>query len=165
MYSFVVAVGKNNEMGLNNHLPWHLPDDAKFFKELTQNHTIIMGRKTFESLPKILPYRQHIVLTRDKNYKIEDNRVTIVNTLDELLSITSEPQEYFVIGGSQIFDLMLPYTQRIYLTKVDKNFEADVYFNAMNEENWFIVKQWEGKMDESNKYPHTFYIYERKPNK
>ena len=162
MYSFVVAVGKNNEMGLNNHLPWHLPDDAEFFKQLTQNHTIIMGRKTFESLPQILPKRHHIILTRDKTYKVNNEKVTIVHSLDELLSVTCGQEEYFVIGGSQIFDLMLPYTQRIYLTKVDKSFDADVYFNAMNEENWYITKQWEGIVNEKNKYPHTFYIFERK---
>ncbi|MPW24309.1 dihydrofolate reductase [Alkalibaculum sp. M08DMB] len=162
MYSFVVAVGKNNEMGVNNHLPWHLPNDVKYFKQVTWDHTMIMGRKTFESLLKVLPNRHHIILTRDKSYHIDHNRVSVVYSLDELLSKTPGPQEYTVIGGSQIFDLLLPYTDKIYLTRIDKSFEATVYFNEPDPKDWTIIDEKEGILDENNTIPHKFITLERK---
>ena len=164
MYSFVVAIGKNNEMGVNNHLPWHLPSDIKFFRDITWNHPMIMGRKTFESLPKVLPNRHHIVLTRDASYKFDHPQVTIVYSLDELLSITPPGKEYSVIGGSQIFELLLPYTDRIYLTTIDKSFEADTYFIEPDLMEWMVTEEREGILDEKNTIPHRFITLERKVN-
>src|SRR5690606_30961643 len=100
----------------------------KFFKDITMGKPMIMGRKTFESLPKVLPGRDHIVLTRDKNYKVDHPRVRVVYSLNELLEVTSEDREYAVIGGSEIFKLMLPHADRIYLTIIDESFEADTFF-------------------------------------
>lgn len=162
MYSYVIAVGENNEMGLNNKLPWRIPNDVKYFRAVTEFHTMIMGRKTFESLPRVLPNRHHIVLTRDKEYTYKHKDVTVVHSLNDLFAITSSHDEYFVIGGSQIFDLLLPYTERIYLTVVHGTFEADTYFTQLDMDDWIITKEWDGVVDENNKLPQTFYILDKK---
>ncbi|HCX65355.1 MAG TPA: dihydrofolate reductase, partial [Eubacteriaceae bacterium] len=122
----------------------------------------IMGRKTFESLPRILDGREHIVLTRNKDYTYDHPQVTVVYSVDELLELTRDDREYPVIGGSEIFRILLPYTDRIYLTRIDRNFEADVYFDMIDEETWEVVEEREGILDEKNTLPHVFYTLERK---
>ena len=161
MYQFVVAVGKNNEMGVDNKLPWHLPNDVKFFKEVTWDHPMIMGRKTFESLPKVLPNRQHIVLTRDKNYTVNHKRVTVVYSFEELLEMTQGSETYSIIGGAEIFNLFMPYADRILLTKIDAEFKADTYFEEPNPEEWEIIEVIEGKVDKENTLAHQFIIMDR----
>ncbi|MBF7095938.1 dihydrofolate reductase [Alkalibacter mobilis] len=162
MISFVLAVGKNNEMGVDNKLPWHLPSDLKYFRKLTEGKPMIMGRETFESLPGILPGRLHIVLTRDPDYSVESPQVTIVNSLDELLAMLSPGQDYNVIGGKMIFDLLLSYADRIYLTKIDSTFNADTYFSEPDPKDWEIVEEKEGTLDEENTLVHKFIIMDRK---
>lgn len=164
MLSFVVAISKNNVIGLDNKIPWYLPDDLKKFKEITtgKTKTMIMGRKTFESLPQILPDRHHMVLTRDKNYKVDDNRVTIVNNEEDLENYIKDKKEYFVIGGEEIFSLLFPYTNKMYITEIDADIPGDTLFPKYNEKEWNVIELKEGKIDEDNKYVHIFKILERK---
>lgn len=164
MLSLVVAMDKNNVIGKENRLPWCLPNDLQKFKEITtsDSQTIIMGRKTFESLPKILPGRQHIVLTRDKNYKVKDDRITVVNRMEDIDLLIRDVKEYFVIGGGEIFNLLFPYVDKMYLTKIDANFEGDTFFQKYNEDEWGIIEEKEGLVDENNKYKHKFIILERR---
>lgn len=158
MISYVVAMDNNNVIGKDNTLPWYLPNDLKKFKEITNSgtKTMIMGRKTFESLPKILPDRHHIVLTKDKNYKVNDSRVTVVNSIEELTPLIEDYKEYFVIGGGEIFSLLFPFTEKMYLTKVDGDFKGDTYFPQYNEKEWKVVKEEKGLVDEENKYNYRF---------
>lgn len=164
MISYVVAMDKNNLIGKGNELPWHLPNDLEKFKKITtdKSKTIIMGRKTFESLPKILPDRHHIVLTRDKSYKIEDESVTVVNRVEDIKPLIEDAKEYFVIGGGEIFNLLFPYTSRMYITRIDASFEGDTFFKKYNENEWKVVGEKEGLIDENNKYKHKFIVLERK---
>lgn len=152
MLSLIAAVGKNNELGKNNKLLWHLPDDLKRFKELTTGHIIIMGRKTFESLPKILPNREHLILTRNKSYHVEDDRVTIYHSIDNLINSLDEGKENFVIGGGEIYRLFLPYVEKIYLTRVDQDFEADTFFPVLDHSQWQVIEETPGKQDENYRF-------------
>lgn len=161
MLSFMIAVGENNEMGLNNRLPWHLPREIRYFRQVTEFHTIIMGRKTFESLPRVLPNREHIVLTRDTAFTMDAPEVTIVHTLDAALAITKGNEEHFVIGGAEIFSMFYPYTDRIYLTIIHQSFKADTFFMKLNWKEWQISKKWEGELDETTTIPHTYYVLDR----
>lgn len=139
MFSAIVAVAANNVIGGDNKLLWHIPDDLKRFKNITSGHTIIMGRKTFESFPKPLPNRHHVILTRDKNYKVDSDQVTVVNDFETVMKIyENSGSEVFVIGGGEIYNLFLPYCNKLYLTKVNKDFEGDTYFPEINYDEWNI---------------------------
>lgn len=156
MLNIIVAAGENSVIGKNNRLPWHLPNDLKHFREITTGHTIIMGRKTFESLPKILPNRRHIVLTNNTDYKVESDDVTVVNSLHQLLSILDANQQYFVIGGGSIYNMLLPHCSKVYLTKIFASFDGDTFFPNLSEDKWQITSSKEGQTDEKNIYPHCF---------
>lgn len=161
MLSVIVAVANNNVIGKDNTLIWHLPNDLKHFKELTTGHTIIMGRKTFESLPCILPNRQHVVLTRDKNFKVDDDRVKVIYSVDELKNFVDDENQHFIIGGAQVYNLLMPFAKKLYITKINESFEGDAFFPQIDENQWTIVDKKSGTVDEKNKYPHDFYIYEK----
>lgn len=140
MLSIIVAVAENNVIGGNNDLLWHLSEDLKRFKDITMDNTIIMGRKTFESLPKILPGRKHIVVTRDENYKIDSDQVIIVHSIDDILDkYLNTDEEAFIIGGGEIYNLFYPYCKKLYLTKVKKRFKGDTYFPEIDFNNWKIT--------------------------
>lgn len=140
MISIIAAVAKNNIIGGDNKLLWHIPEDLKHFKDITSNHTIIMGRKTFQSLPNVLPKRHHIVLTKDKNYTIDSDSVTIVHNLKEIVDkYKTSKEEVFVIGGGKIYSAFLPYCKNLYLTKINKNFEGDTYFPKIEPSQWKVT--------------------------
>ncbi|WP_027634314.1 dihydrofolate reductase [Clostridium hydrogeniformans] len=141
MLSAIVAISSNNVIGRENKLLWHISEDLKRFKKITEGHTIIMGRKTFESLPGVLPNRPHIVLTRDKDYEIHDERVKVVHSLDRLHSFIEGDEEVFVIGGGEIYSLLMPYTNKIYLTKVHKEYEGDTKFPELDMNIWEIAEK------------------------
>ena len=124
--TLIAAAGANNELGLNNELVWHLPDDFKRFKWLTTGHHIIMGRKTFESFPKLLPNRTHLVISRNPDYKKEG--AVIVSSLEEALSKTNGDEQPFIIGGGEIYKIGLEVAHKIELTRVHGAFEADTFF-------------------------------------
>jgi len=164
MLSYVVAVSQNHVIGYQGRLPWRLPADVKFFKQVTMSgtRTMIMGRKTFESLPRVLPGRKHIVFTRNKEYTVADENVHIVHDLQDLLAYADSDLEYFVIGGAQIFELLFPYTDRMYLTRIYAEFQGDTFFPQYDETEWQITERWEGKIDKDNPYSHEFFILDRK---
>ena len=111
MLSIVVAKAKNNIIGKDNKMIWHLPEDLKHFKELTTGHAIIMGRKTFESLGKLLPDRKHIVFTQNPDFKVNDNNVEIVHSLLQIQDLIEGEEEAFIIGGAMIYNFLMPYFQ------------------------------------------------------
>ena len=161
MISIIVAVAENNVIGKDNQLLWRLSNDLKNFKEVTMGHTIIMGRKTFQSLPKVLPGRKHIVLTRDKSFKVSDEMVEVFYSLDEMLLSLDSQTEYFVIGGGEIYNILMPYCEKLYLTKVREAFQGDTYFPKIDNSKWKKVSKIEGIIDDKNKIPHSFLILEK----
>lgn len=158
MLSYVVAISENNVIGKNGSLPWRLPEDLRFFKDITSTSTktMIMGRKTFQSLPKVLPGRKHIILTRNRDFKVEHNQVDVVYDIESIKPYIESTDEYFVIGGAEIFKHLLPYTDRIYLTRIHEDFEGDTFFPYLNKSQWKVTVIREGTLDEENIYPHTY---------
>jgi dihydrofolate reductase len=154
--SIIAAIGKNNELGKNNDLIWKLKGDLKFFKELTTNHVIVMGKKTFESLPKMLPNRHHIVITSSNNLNEE---VEVFNNIESFLEKYKDyKDEIFIIGGASIYKSFLEYSNKLYLTKIDEEDEnADVYFPLFDENLW--SKEYISEIKEENniKYRHVLY--------
>ncbi len=136
MISMIAAVGKNYELGKGNDLIWHLKDDMKFFRSTTAGHTIIMGRKTFESLGGLLPKRHHVILTANKDFYFEGTEVH--HTVESILEkYKNADEECFIIGGGEIYKLFLPYADKLYLTHIDAECpDAEVYFPAVKEENY-----------------------------
>ncbi|WP_113661667.1 dihydrofolate reductase [Pedobacter nanyangensis] len=158
--SIVVAVSENNAIGKDNQLLWHLPADLKHFKNITTGHTIIMGRKTYDSIGKPLPNRRNIIITRQKNLHIEG--VEVVNSLDEALALSKDQEEVFIIGGAEIYKQALAVSHRIYLTRVHQEFEADAFFPELENETWKEVEKVDHLPDEKNKFAYTFSTLERR---
>lgn len=126
MINMIVATSKNNQIGIDNKLPWHIPEDLAYFKSITNGHTVLMGRKTFESIGRPLPHRQNIVLTRDLNFTAEG--ITVLHSLEEALAFCQNKEQVFIIGGGEIYNQFLPYTHKLYITLVDKLIEGDTDF-------------------------------------
>ncbi len=160
MLSIIVAKSKNNVIGKDNKLIWNIPDDLKRFKKLTTNHTIIMGRKTFESLGRVLPNRKHIVLTNDENYTVDNPNVQIIHDVEELSKYEEDNQEHFVIGGAMIYKLLLPKCNKLYITEVEQEFEGDTFFPEIKQDEWKIVKKETGPQDD-NTFKYYYIDYER----
>ncbi|NLL30758.1 MAG: dihydrofolate reductase [Clostridiales bacterium] len=157
MLSIIVAKASNNVIGGNNDLLWRIPQDLKRFKEITTGHTIIMGRKTFESLPRVLPNRKHIVITRDKNFKVDSDMVHIVNDISSVLDkFKDSDEEAFVIGGGEIYKLLLPYCKKLYLTRVYKDFDGDTVFPNLNLDQWNIINKSEVFINEEDNLEFDF---------
>ena len=153
--SLIAAVGKNLVIGNENKLIWKIPNDLKRFRELTSGKSVIMGRKTFESIGKPLPNRKNIIITRDKNYSAQG--CIVVHSAKEAINFAGEG-EVMVIGGAQIYKLFLPTASKMYLTLVDKNFDGDAYFPRWKDSEWKIT--FEENHDEEFKY--SFVNFERK---
>ena len=133
--TLIAAIGKNRELGKNNSLIWHIPEDLKFFRDNTINKPIVMGMNTLKSLPKLLPNRKHIVLTHQKVDLGED--VVVIHDIDSLLNyIYSLDEEVMVIGGAQMYSLMIDYADKLLLTEIDKEYDADVYFPEFINDEW-----------------------------
>ena len=161
MLSIIVAKGKNNIIGKENKLLWTLPADMQRFRELTDGHVIIMGRKTFESLGKILPNRKHIVFTQNPDFKVDDENVEVVHSMLEIKEYIDNDEENFVIGGAMIYSFLLPYVEKIHATEIDQNFEGDAFFPKLNPEEWKEVSREKGIKDEQNTFDYDFVEYER----
>ncbi|MBR3211155.1 MAG: dihydrofolate reductase [Bacilli bacterium] len=152
--TMIAAVGKNLELGKNNDLIWHLKEDMKFFREKTMGKPIIMGMKTLESLPKLLPGRKHIVLTT-KNPDL-DPEIIIVHSIDELLEKVANYPEVMVIGGASVYKQLIDYSDKLLLTEIDASADADVYFPTFNKEEW--DREVLGENEENNiSYKHLVY--------
>ncbi len=160
MIIMIAAAAENNALGKNNELVWHLPNDFKRFKSLTTGHHIIMGRKTFESFPKPLPDRVHIVITRQENFKPEG--CIVVDSIEKAIAICPENEDNYIIGGGEIYNLALPFTDIIELTKVHHSFEADTFFPKLNKSEWVLVESEENYKDEKHLYDYTYETYIRK---
>ena len=154
-YTIIAAVGKNNELGKDNKLIWSLPGDLKFFRKTTTGKTIIMGRKTFDSLPKMLPNRKHIVLSRGNNFP-ED--VVVYSSFEELQRVLNDiDEEFFVIGGGSVYDLFLEYADKLCLTEVDAEcLDADAYFPKFDKTEW-DSEILESNSDNDISYKHVLY--------
>lgn len=153
MISIIAAIGKNRELGKDNGLLWNLPGDMKFFRETTREHTVVMGRLTYESIGRPLPKRRNIVISKNPEYKPDG--VEVVKSLDEALALCEN--DCFIIGGEMIYSLSLPLADELVLTEVDKKYpEADVYFPAFDKENYIREVIAENE-DGGVKYKHVRY--------
>jgi len=158
--SIIVAISVNNAIGKDNQLLWHLPADLKHFKEITTGHPIIMGRKTYDSIGRPLPNRRNIVITRQKDLTIAN--VEVVHDLSEAIALFKEDEEIFVIGGAEIYKHALVYSNKIYLTTVHQEYEADTFFPELNAEEWETTHQEYHSTDEKNNVAYTFSTLERR---
>lgn len=162
MLSIIIAVDKNNIIGKDNQLIWHLPEDLKRFKRLTSGHTIIMGRKTFESLGRVLPNRKHVILYNDMEMKIENENVEILEDISMLENYIKSEEEHFLIGGATIYKLLMPYASKLYLTRIYEEFEGDVYFPEIKEEEWQEVEREKGIKNEENPFEYEYITFTKK---
>ena len=155
-YSIIAAIGKNRELGKDNDLIWHLPNDLKFFRQVTSNHTIVMGRNTFESLPRMLPNRKHIVLTSRDGLPSE---VEVYRELKQILEKYKDTEEeIFIIGGASIYTQFLEHSSKLYLTEIDAEEEtASVYFPEFNQQQYDREVLQENE-DNGISYKHVLYI-------
>ncbi len=161
MITMIAAAAENNELGKDNDLLWHLPDDFKRFKQLTTGHHIIMGRKTFESFPKPLPNRTHLVITRNKNYKKEG--AVVVHSLEKALKMAENDEQPFIIGGGEIYKMGLPRAEKIELTRVHATFkDADTFFPNFSQEEWELISETHHPKDEKHKYAFTYETWVRR---
>ena len=159
----IVATGLNNEIGKNNQLLWHLPADLKFFKTTTMGCPIIMGRKTYESIGRLLPGRKNIIITRNTNYNVAGAEIhtSVEAAIQYCKALPDNPKKIFIIGGGDIFKLTTPFTNEIYRTLVKSKFEADVFVPPINETNFKMVWEECHDADENNKFDFCFQKWER----
>jgi dihydrofolate reductase len=155
--SVIAAMSANRVIGINNSLPWKLPEDLKYFKNLTLGKSIIMGRKTFESIGRPLPSRENIVVTQQQNYKTVG--IKIAYSLEEAIEL-AENKEIFIIGGAEIYKQSLPLVETVYLTLIEKNFDGDAYFPELDLKVWHLVQE-ESHYSESEKFTYKFQIYKK----
>ncbi len=158
MLSIIVAADRNNVIGKDNALIWHLPNDLRYFKEKTTGHAIIMGRRTFESVGKPLPNRRNIIITRNSDFKADG--CVVVTSLNEALQLVSPDDENFIVGGEDIYRQALPLADRVYLTRIDHAFEGDRHFPQLGAE-WELTEQTQGIVDDRNAFAHTFQTFTR----
>ena len=162
MLSIVIAKAKNNIIGKENKLVWKLPEDLKHFRKLTEGHTIIMGRKTFESLGGILPNRKHIIFSQNPDFKVENENVQVVHSLLQIQDLIEGKEEAFVIGGVMIYNFLMPYVRKMYVTEIEKDFDGDAFFPVIDTNIWKETSREKGLKDENNNLDYYFITYERK---
>jgi len=158
MLTIIAAVSENNALGKDNQLLWHLPEDFKRFKTLTSGHYIIMGRKTFESFPKPLPNRTHIIITRQLDYTAPEGCI-VVPSLEKAIELCPKNEEAFVIGGGEIYQQSLELVNKIDITRVHTSLEADTFFPAIDTTKWKLVFEEFHPKDEKHDYDFTFLTY------
>ena len=156
MISLIVAHDKNRVIGNDNKMPWHLPDDLQYFKEMTMGKPMIMGRKTFESIGRALPGRRNIVISRNKAYEAEG--IELASTVEEALRLAGNVPEVMVIGGEQIFKTCLPMAERLYVTQINHAFEGDTYFPNYDD---FTQVSAQPAVQTAEGYTFTYTVYEK----
>ena len=156
--TIIVAAAENNAIGIDNNLIWSLPNDLKRFKKLTSGHCIIMGRKTFDSFPGLLPNRKHIVISRNKNISFSDE-ITVVNNFEDAIRETGDDENPFIIGGGQIYKLAMDLVDKIELTRVHEEFEADTFFPKIDENKWKLIHEEFNEKDERHQFSFTYKTY------
>ena len=157
MITLIAAAAENNALGKDNQLIWHLPNDFKRFKEITSGHYIVMGRKTFESFPKPLPNRMHVIITRQKDYKAEG--CIIVDSIEKAIEKCPKNEELFIIGGAEIYQQSIDFADKIELTRVHASFEADAYFPEINLYQWKLIFEEKHFKDEKHNFDFTFQTF------
>lgn len=158
--SLIAACDRNRVIGRDNQLPWRLPADLQHFKSITMGKPMLMGRKTWESLPGILPGRPHIVLTRDPDYRAEG--ASVVTAIPAALAAAGEAVELMVVGGAEIYRLLLPMAQRVYLTEVEAEVEGDAFFPQLPDTDWVEHAREFRPADERHAFPYHFVTYLRR---
>jgi dihydrofolate reductase len=161
MISLIVAMDQNRVIGKNNKLPWHLPADLQYFKKVTMGHPIVMGRKTFESIDRVLPGRENVIVTRNQEFKAE-GCVVLHDIAQIKMFADNHEEEVFVIGGAEIFKEILPFTDRLYITEIHETFEGDTFFPEIDENEWDEISSNPGNIDEKNRFAHDFIILQKK---
>ncbi len=159
MISIIAALAENRVIGVNNTLPWRLPNDLKHFRRLTTGHAIIMGRKNYESIGKPLPERTNIVVTRNRDYRVDG--CLIAHSLDEALRLAGDDPEIFIIGGAEIYREALPFADRLYLTRVHAAVKGDTFFPEIDNNNWKETACEHHAADEKHAYAYSFVVLER----
>jgi len=157
--SAVVAISENHAIGKDNKLLWYLPNDLKHFKDITTGGTIIMGRKTYESVGKPLPKRRNIIITRQA---ITIEACEVVNSVEAALALCKTEAEVYIVGGAEIYKQAMPLTDRIYLTIVHQQFDADSFFPEINKQDWNETAREDHEPDAKNLIPYSFVTYDRK---
>ena len=157
--SIIVAIAENNAIGKNNQLLWHLPADLKHFKNTTTGHTVIMGRKTYDSVGRPLPNRRNIIITR-QDIKIPGCQV--VKSIEDALALSADQDEVFIVGGAEIYKQSIYLTHRIYLTIVHHSFDADTFFPEINYNEWTETARTDHQPDEKNNFPYSFVTLDRR---
>ena len=160
MITLIAAVAENNALGKDNQLLWHLPDDFKRFKNITSGHYIIMGRKTFESFPKPLPNRTHVIITRQKEYTSEN--CIVVDSLQKAIAVCPKDEETFIIGGGEIYKQSIETADKLDITRVHHAFEADTFFPEIDLNEWKLTSEEFHPKDEKHHFDFTFQTYLRK---
>ena len=160
LVSIIVAFDENQLIGSGNKLPWHLPADLKYFKSITMGHSMIMGRKTFESIGKALPGRRSIVVSRQAGLELPECEVT--STFDQALAACHGEDEVFIIGGAEIFRHALPHADKLYITQIHHVFQGEVYFPPVTKSEWNEIARMDFDADEKNPWPYSFIQYVRK---
>lgn len=162
MISLIVAMSSNSVIGKDNKLPWSIPEDLRYFKDITTGHTVIMGRKTYESIGKALPNRRNIILTQNRDFLAEG--CTVVHSVNEVWQLFNREEEIFVIGGSEIYHLFLPFASKLYITQIHAEIEGDTFFPAFpvwpQDENGFVLVSKRFPLEESE-YVYTFTEWEK----
>jgi len=157
--SMIAAMASNRAIGIDNKLPWRLPADLQHFKALTMGKPMIMGRKTWESLPGLLPGRPHIVITRDEDYVAEGAEV--VHSLEEALACYPEAEELMLVGGANLYKQGIEVASRLYLTEISAEVAGDAFFPEVDMTQWQEVDRQDGMLDEKNTLPHQFVTFVR----
>lgn len=155
----IAALAKNRVIGIDNKLPWRLPDDLQHFKKLTLGHSIVMGRKTWESLPGVLPDRRHIVITRDRDYAPANAEV--VHSIEEAIALVPEQQPVFIVGGANLYQQLLGRADRMELTLVDAELQGDAFFPEWDEQQWQELSREHHAADERHEYAFDFIQLQR----
>lgn len=159
MISIIVAMGRNRAIGKDNQLMWHLPADLKHFKQITMSKPVIMGRKTFESIGKLLPGRTNVVVTRQAGYTAPG--CLVAGSLEEALGHVEREPEVFIAGGGEIYRQAIPVTDRMYITIIAHDFDADTFFPEFNDGEWIIAEERTHEADEKNSHSMIFRTYDR----
>ncbi len=165
MKAIIVAMDKNRLIGAKGKLPWHLPNDLKNFRRLTIERTVIMGRKTFESIGKPLEKRTNIVLTtKPKKFrkKYPTAEVTLAESLEQALAMCKKNDLVYIIGGAQVYEKALSLVDKLYITEIDAEFKGDTWFPKLNMSHWRKTITWPQAVNEKNPYPHSVNMYVRR---
>jgi len=160
MISLIVATGNGGVIGNKGEIPWHLPADFAYFKRITLGRPVIMGSKTHDSIPRVLPGRKNIVLAFEPDYRPKEGAV-LASGVEEALTLAGEG-EVFIIGGGQVYKTFFPLADRVYLTLVSGEFEGDTFFPEIKEDEWKEISRERREADEKNTYAMDFIVYERK---